>query len=200
MAQQAPQSMVIVGAGAIGMEFADIYTSYGTEVTILEALDRILPLEDAEVSKFMERTYKKRKIAIHTGARMEGASVHDDGVKVTFTDSKGAAHELDVERVLLAVGRQPNTEDVGLDAAGVALDERGFVQVDAQMRTNVPHIFAIGDINTYPGKKKLILSGFHEAALAAFGVQAHLDPDKKVRVQYTTTSPLMHERLGIKKD
>ena len=145
MAQQAPQSMVIVGAGAIGMEFADIYTSYGTEVTILEALDRILPLEDAEVSKFMERTYKKRKIAIHTGARMEGASVHDDGVKVTFTDSKGAAHELDVERVLLAVGRQPNTEDVGLDAAGVALDERGFVQVDAQMRTNVPGVYAIGD-------------------------------------------------------
>lgn len=145
MAQQAPQSMVIVGAGAIGMEFADIYASYGTEVTILEALDRILPLEDAEVSKFMERTYKKRKIAIHTGARMEGASVHDDGVKVTFTDSKGAAHELDVERVLLAVGRQPNTEDVGLDAAGVALDERGFVQVDAQMRTNVPGVYAIGD-------------------------------------------------------
>ncbi len=145
LAQQAPESMVIVGAGAIGMEFADIYTSYGTEVTILEALDRILPLEDAEVSKFMERTYKKRKIAIHTGARMESAAVHETGVKVSFTDSKGTNHDLEVERVLLAVGRQPNTEDVGLDAAGVALDDRGFVQVDARMRTNVPGVYAIGD-------------------------------------------------------
>lgn len=145
MATEAPKSMVIVGAGAIGMEFADIYHSYGTDVTILEALDRILPLEDAEISQFMERTYKKRKIAIHTSARMESAETHDAGVKVQFTDAKGESHELDVERVLLAVGRQPNTEDVGLDAAGVELDERGFVKVDALMRTNVEGVYAIGD-------------------------------------------------------
>ncbi len=79
--------------------------------------------------------------------------------------------------------------------------ERRQIQVDtAQFQTSVPGIFAVGDINTYPGKKKLILSGFHEAALAAFGVQAHLHPDKKARVQYTTTSTVMHERLGVKKE
>jgi dihydrolipoamide dehydrogenase len=146
MQEKAPGSLFIVGAGAIGMEFADIYDSFGTEVTIVEALDRILPLEDAEISKFMERTYKKRGIAIHTSARFQSAEILDDGVKVTFTDKKGEAQEVTVDYVLSAVGRVPNSEDVGLDAAGVKTDDGGFITVDDQLRTNAPGVYAIGDV------------------------------------------------------
>jgi len=146
MQTKAPGSLFIVGAGAIGMEFADVYDSFGTKVTIVEALDRILPLEDAEVSKFMERTYKKRGMDIHTGARFQKAEVKKDGVTVTFTDRKGEAQTMDVDYVLSAVGRVPNSENLGLDKAGVKVDERGFIVVDDHLRTNVPGVYAIGDV------------------------------------------------------
>jgi dihydrolipoamide dehydrogenase len=146
MQKKAPESLFIVGAGAIGMEFADVYASFGTKVTIVEALDRLLPLEDGEVSKLMERLYKKRGMDIHTGARFEKAEVGDDGVKVTFKDKKGEAHTVDVDYVLSAVGRVPNSEDVGLDSVGVKTDDRGFIVVDEQLRTNVEGVYAIGDV------------------------------------------------------
>lgn len=112
--------------------------------------------------------------------------------------SDGSEQRLDADEVLVFWGLSPN---LGPIADWDLEIERRQIQVDtAQFQTSVPGIFAVGDINTYPGKKKLILSGFHEAALAAFGVQAHLHPEKKVRVQYTTTSTLMHERLGVKKE
>ncbi|HSM60792.1 MAG TPA: dihydrolipoyl dehydrogenase [Longimicrobiales bacterium] len=159
MQTKAPETLFIVGAGAIGMEFADIYASYGSKVTIVEMLDRILPLEDAEISKFMERTYKKRGVDIHTSARFENAAVEEDGVRVTFEDVKGEAHEIKVDYVLSAVGRVPNSEDVGLDTAGVATDERGFITVDAHMRTNVEGIYAIGDV---VGRQLLAHKASHE--------------------------------------
>lgn len=162
MQDKAPESLLIVGAGAIGMEFADIYDAYGTRVTMVEALDRILPLEDAEVSKFMERTYKRRGIDIHTGARFESADVGDDGVRVTFRDAKGEVHEMTVAAVLSAVGRVPNSEDVGLAAAGVETDERGFIKVDAQMRTNVEGVYAIGDV---AGRQLLAHKSSHEGVV-----------------------------------
>ena len=146
MQPKAPGSLLIVGAGAIGMEFADVYASYGTEVTIVEALERILPLEDEDVSKFMERSYKKRGMAIHTSARFEKADIQEDGVNVTFKDAKGEAHELKVDYVLSAVGRVPNSEGLGLDTVGVKTDERGFVVVDEHLRTNVEGVYAIGDV------------------------------------------------------
>ena len=102
MQKKAPETLLIVGAGAIGMEFADVYSAYGSKVTIVEALERILPLEDAEVSKFMERTYKKRGIDIHTSARFQKAEVKDDGVEATFTDAKGNEHTLKVDYILSA--------------------------------------------------------------------------------------------------
>jgi dihydrolipoamide dehydrogenase len=159
MCQKAPSTLLIVGAGAIGMEFADVFASYGTKVTILEALDRILPLEDVEVSKFMERAYAKRGVEIHTGARFEGAEVRKNGVTATFKDGKGTTHALDVEYVLSAVGRVPNSQGIGLETAGVKLDERGFVVVDAYMRTNVPGIYAIGDV---AGRQLLAHKASHE--------------------------------------
>jgi dihydrolipoamide dehydrogenase len=146
MQKEAPASLFIVGAGAIGMEFADVYASFGTKVTIVEALERILPLEDAEVSKFMERTYKKRGVDIHTGARFESCEIKPDGVTVTFKDKKGETQTMDVDYVLSAVGRVPNSQDLGLDGAGVKVDDRGFITVDEQFRTNVPGVYAIGDV------------------------------------------------------
>ena len=146
MQTSAPSSLFIVGAGAIGMEFADVYESYGTKVTIVEAMDRILPLEDAEISKFMQRTYKKRGMDIHTGAFFQSADIKADGVTVTFKDKKGELQTMDVDYVLSAVGRVPNSEDLGLASAGVNVDERGFIVVDDQMRTNVPGVYAIGDV------------------------------------------------------
>jgi len=144
--EKAPGSLLIVGAGAIGMEFADVFASYGTKVTMVEALERILPLEDAEVSQLLSRLYKKRGIDIHTSARFESADIAEAGVQVTFADSKGGRHEMKVDYVLSAVGRVPNSEDLGLDTAGVETDERGFIPVDERLRTNVEGIYAIGDV------------------------------------------------------
>ena len=159
MAEEAPESLFIVGAGAIGMEFADVYDAFGTKVTIVEALDRILPLEDAEVSKFMHRVFKKRGMDIHVGARFENAEIEDDGVKVTFKDAKGEVHEMKVDRVLSAVGRVPNSEDLGLDSAGVKTDDRGFIPVDEHLRTNVDGVYAIGDV---AGRQLLAHKASHE--------------------------------------
>ena len=117
------------------------------------------------------------------------------GLKVA--DAEGNVHEIDADAVYVFWGLSPNLGPVA--EWGLDIDKRQ-IRVDTEkFETNVPGIFAVGDINTYPGKKKLILSGFHEAALAAFGVQKHLDPEKRVFLQYTTTSPIMHKRLGLEK-
>ena len=162
MQKEAPGSLLIVGAGAIGMEFADIYEAYGTKVTIVEALDRVLPLEDAEVSAFMARTYKKRGMDIHTGAFFESADIQDDGVQVAFKDSKGEIHEMKVDFVLSAVGRVPNSADIGLEAAGVETDEKGFIKVDSRMRTNVSGVYALGDV---AGRQLLAHKAMHEGVV-----------------------------------
>ena len=159
MCKTAPETLFIVGAGAIGMEFADIFAAYGTKVTVVEALDRVLPLEDREVSRFVERSYKKRGMAIHTGARFESAETSQDGVSVTFTDKSGTLHELETEFVLSAVGRAPNSEDLGLDLASVRVDEHGFIEVDEYMRSTAPGIYAIGDV---AGRQLLAHKASHE--------------------------------------
>ncbi len=145
-ATEAPETLAIVGAGAIGMEFADIFEAYGSEVTIIEALDRVLPVEDRDISAQMEKSYKKRGITMHTGARLEQAEVGDDSVVLTFKDKDGEEQTLTVDRVLSAVGRIPNVEDIGLDEAGVKLTEEGnFIEVDEWMRTSVEGVYAVGD-------------------------------------------------------
>jgi dihydrolipoamide dehydrogenase len=159
MQEKAPGTLFIVGAGAIGMEFADVYASYGTKVTVVEALDRILPLEDAEISKFMERTYVKRGMEIHTSARFESAKVSKTGVKVAFKDKAGTTHTRDVDYVLSAVGRVPNSSGIGLETAGVKVSDRGFIVVDDHMRTNVPGVYAIGDV---AGNQLLAHKASHE--------------------------------------
>ncbi len=160
---EAPESLAVIGAGAVGMEFADIYNAFGSNVTVVEALDRVLPLEDAESSKLVARSYKKRGIAVHTSATVSKAEYTDHGVALTFTDKRGEEQVLEVARVLSAVGRVPNTEDLGLDAAGVALTDRGgFIQVDERMRTSAEGVYAVGDC---AGNQLLAHKAMHEGVV-----------------------------------
>lgn len=145
--KEAPGSLAVVGAGAVGMEFADIYSTYGSEVHVIEMLDRVLPLEDKDSSAAVARSYKKRKMKIRTSTTVQASEITDAGVRLTLTDKDGNEEALEVDRVLSAVGRVPNTEDLGLEAVGVAMTERGgFVKVDEHLRTSVDGIYAIGDV------------------------------------------------------
>jgi len=144
-----PGSLGIIGAGAIGMEFADVYNAFGTKVTLIEALEQVLPLEDAECAAVVDKSYRKRGIDVFTGARLEQAEVKADGVTLTVKARDGKSQQLDVERVLMAVGRAPIVDDVGLDVAGVQV-ERGSVVVDDELRTTAAGVYAIGDVARAP--------------------------------------------------
>ncbi|MFN2185320.1 MAG: FAD-dependent oxidoreductase, partial [Anaerolineae bacterium] len=140
-----PASMVIIGAGPIGMEFAHIWQTYGAEVTVVEMLPRVLPLEEEEASAVVERAFKRRKVRLLTGTRVDGIQTAAHGVQVRVSSEKEGEQVLEAERALIAIGVRPNVENLGLDALGVQVD-RGSVVVDEFMRTNVPGIYAIGDV------------------------------------------------------
>jgi dihydrolipoamide dehydrogenase len=139
-----PKSMVVIGAGAIGIEFADFWNAFGTDVTVIEFMPRILPIEDEEISTTLTRLLKKKGLKLHTGAKTTGVKVDGKTVTTSFTAADGTAQQVTSERVLLAVGVRANVEGIGLEGMGVALD-RGFIQVDDQYRTTSPGIWAIGD-------------------------------------------------------
>jgi dihydrolipoamide dehydrogenase len=142
--KEVPKSLVIVGAGAVGVEFASIFKSFGTEVTILEMLPRLVPVEDEEISKELARVYRKRGIAFHTGAKVEKVERGKSGISVAFSVD-GKAQKIEAERILIAVGRKPRTENIGLEKTRVKPD-RGFIKTDSWMQTAEPGIYAIGDI------------------------------------------------------
>lgn len=145
MERELPGSIVIAGAGAIGMEFGYVMKNYGVDVTIVEFLPRALPNEDAEISKEIEKQFKKLGVKIMTGTKVE--SIDDDGKSVTVTVSKdGKSTEIKTDKVMQAIGFVPNVEGFDLDKAGVELTERGGIAIDDYMRTNKPHIYAIGDV------------------------------------------------------
>jgi dihydrolipoamide dehydrogenase len=131
--EAAPKSVAIVGAGAVGCEFADILNAFGTEVTLIEILPQILPLEDAESAAVVARSFKKRKIKMLTAATVKGAKVEKSGVTLDV-EVGGKAQQIEAEKVLIGAGRALNTEDVGLDAAGVKLNEQGFIAVNQDLR------------------------------------------------------------------
>ncbi|MCC6146752.1 MAG: dihydrolipoyl dehydrogenase [Anaerolineaceae bacterium] len=141
----APKSAIIIGAGAIGIEFATVWSSYGAEVTIVEMLPRILPLEDEESSAELARAFKKRRIGMLTGTRVLSVEATGSGVRVKVSGEDGE-QTLEAEQALVAIGFKPNTVGIGLDKAGVQLSERGFVKIDERMATNTPGIWAIGDV------------------------------------------------------
>jgi dihydrolipoamide dehydrogenase len=143
--QSIPKSLVVVGAGAVGVEFASIFRTFGSEVTILEALPRIVPLEDEEISPELEKAFKKKGINIETGARVESVKSDAKTATVNFKNKDGKAVTLTAEKVLIAVGRLPLTENIGLEKTKAKL-ERGFVHTNGYLETAEPKLYAIGDI------------------------------------------------------
>jgi dihydrolipoamide dehydrogenase len=143
--EQAPKSLIVIGAGAVGVEFASIFRTFGAEVTILEFLPRMVPAEDEEVSKELARVFKKRGIDVNTGAKVEKVEKTETGVKVSYVDANGNAQVKEAEKVLVAVGRSARTADIGLAKTRVEVD-RGFVKVNEAQETAEPGVFAIGDI------------------------------------------------------
>ena len=142
--KKVPASMIVLGAGAVGVEFASIYATFGAKVTVVELLPRLIPVEDASLGAELEKAFRKRGLTVHTGTKVERVVKDKGSVKVT-SSKDGKTVELEAEILLVAVGRRPLTEDLGLEALGVKLD-RGFVEVDGLMRTAVPGVYAIGDI------------------------------------------------------
>ncbi|PXY27291.1 dihydrolipoyl dehydrogenase [Prauserella muralis] len=145
LASELPESIVIAGAGAIGVEFAYVLHNYGVKVTIVEFLDRMVPLEDEEVSAELARRYRRLGIDVLTSTRVESIEETGSGVRVTVTQD-GETKTIDADKVLQAMGFQPNVDGYGLENTGVRLTERGAIEVDGRCRTSVPHIFAIGDV------------------------------------------------------
>jgi dihydrolipoamide dehydrogenase len=158
LTRELPRSVVIAGAGAIGVEFAYVLGAYGVQVTVVEFLDRMLPLEDADVSKELAKRYRRYGIEVLTATRVDGITEDDGGVTVQVTGKDGASKELRADKVIQAIGFAPRVEGYGLENTGVRLTERGAIEIDGRMRTNVPHIYAIGDVTA-----KLMLAHVAEA-------------------------------------
>lgn len=163
IAEKAPASMVVVGAGAVGVEFADVFAAFGTKVTMVEVAATILPIEDADCSAELAKAFKKRKIDVLTGAKITSAKVTKTGATLVV-ESGGTTHTLEVEKVLVAAGRAPNVENIGLEAVGIAKSERGFVKINEKFETNVAGYYAIGDV---AGNQMLAHKGSREGHVLA---------------------------------
>ncbi|NCT22144.1 dihydrolipoyl dehydrogenase, partial [bacterium] len=170
--EKQPKSVVVIGSGAIGVEFSTVWNSYGVDVTIVEMLPRIVPLEDEEISTELEKSFKKRGIKILAGHKVEAVAATESGVRVTVS-ANGETKILEAEQALVAIGFRPNSRGIGLEEIGVKLNERGFVEIDEKMRTNVPGVYAIGDVT---GKLMLAHVGSAMGILAAeaiAGLETH---------------------------
>ena len=163
IAEKAPKSMVVVGGGAVGCEFADVFNAFGTKVTIVEVLPSILPIEDADCSAELTRAFKKRKIDILTGAKIASAKVTKSGATLVV-EAGGTTNTLEVAKVLIAAGRAPNVEKIGLEHVGIAKSDRGFVKINEKFETNVPGYYAIGDV---AGNQMLAHKGSREGHVLA---------------------------------
>jgi dihydrolipoamide dehydrogenase len=175
--ERLPKSLAVLGAGAVGTEFASIYQRLGVETTLIEMMDRILPIEDADVSKELERALKKDGMKVRAATKLNRATVGDGGVSLEL-ERKGKIEAMDVEQLLVAVGRSPVTADCGLEEAGVAMD-RNFVKVDSHMRTSLDGVWAIGDIVPTP---MLAHCASAEGIVAAETIAEH----ETVPVKYAT--------------
>ena len=161
--EKAPKTLAIVGAGAVGCEFADVFNAFGSKVTIIEVAPRILPLEDEDSSAEVQRSFKKRGIEIFTGAKLSAAKIGKDSVTLTV-EVGGTKQDVVVERVLVAAGRAANIEGIGLKEAGVAMTDRGFIKINERMETSTKGIYAIGDV---AGPPMLAHKGEREGMIVA---------------------------------
>lgn len=182
--EKLPKSVVVIGSGAIGVEFSTVWSSYGVDVTIVEMLPRIVPLEDEEVSAELEKAFKKRGIKVLAGHKVEAVEATDSGVRVTVS-SNGENKVLEAEQALVAIGFRPNSKGLGLEEVGVKISERGFIEINEQMQTSVPNIYAIGDVT---GKLMLAHVGSAMGILAAEAIAGHeihpLDYEMMPRATY----------------
>ncbi|MFZ1053602.1 MAG: dihydrolipoyl dehydrogenase [Candidatus Sulfotelmatobacter sp.] len=185
-----PKSLVIVGAGAVGVEFASIYRSFGCEVTIVEMLPRLVPVEDEEVSKELARVYRKRGINFHTGAKVEKVEKTKAGIAVTITVD-GEQEKIEAEKILIAVGRKPRTENVGLEKTKIK-PERGFIQVDSWMHTAEPGVYAVGDVVL--GAPQLAHVGAMEALVAVARIAGK--PSKPINPEHIPGATYCHPEIG----
>jgi dihydrolipoamide dehydrogenase len=160
---KAPATMAVVGAGAVGCEFADVFNAYGTAVTIIEVAPRILPIEDADSSAELTKAFKKRNMDIVTGAKITAAKVAADSVTLSF-EAGGQARSVTVDKVLVAAGRAPNVEGIGLEAIGVKKSDRGFIAINEKFETSVKGVYAIGDV---AGNQMLAHKGSREGHVLA---------------------------------
>ena len=161
--ERLPQSVIIIGAGAVGVEFATVWSAYGAEVTIVEMLPGLLPLEDDEIGKELKKAFDKRGIKCLVGHKVESVEATKAGVKVVVS-AEGKGTTLEAEQTLVAIGFRPNSKGLGLEELGVGIDERGFIDIDERMQTNVPGIWAIGDVT---GKLMLAHAGSAMGIVAA---------------------------------
>ena len=159
-----PTRLLVIGSGAIGIEFASFYNDMGADVTVVEMLDRVVPVEDADVSAFLEKALKKQGMTIMTGAGLEKLETGANGVKAAIKGKDGKIVNGDYSHVIVAIGIVPNTENIGLKELGVAMDDRGFLKTDELCRTNVDGLWAIGDITAPPW---LAHKASHEGVIAA---------------------------------
>jgi dihydrolipoamide dehydrogenase len=188
--KEIPQSLVIVGAGAVGVEFASIYRSFGCEVTMVEMLPRLVPVEDEEVSKELARVYRKRGINFHVGAKVEKIDKTKAGIAVTISVD-GKQQKIEAEKILIAVGRKPRTENIGLEKTAIK-PERGFVQVDSWLHTAEPGIYAVGDIVL--GSPQLAHVGAMEALVAVAKIAGK--PCKPINPEHIPGATYCHPEIG----
>ncbi|MFZ3350745.1 MAG: dihydrolipoyl dehydrogenase, partial [Xanthobacteraceae bacterium] len=174
-----PKTLLVVGSGAIGIEFASFYRTLGTEVTVIEVLPQILPVEDAEIAAFARKSFEKQGIKIFTGAKVTKLDKQADSVTATIDDGKGGTQTLTVDRVIAAVGVVGNIENLGLEKLGVKT-ERGTIMIDGACKTNVPGIYAIGDV---AGPPLLAHKAEHEGVICVEGIkELHPHPMNKLMI------------------
>ena len=172
-----PESVVIIGAGAIGVEFATIWNGYGTDVTIVEMLPSLVPLEDEEIGIELEKAFKKAGINSLTGHKVETVEKTKNGVKVTVSEGENKK-TIEAEQALIAIGFKPNSKDIGLEEIGVEVDKRGFISIDDRMATNVPGVWAVGDVTG-----KLLLA--HVASTQGIVCAENIAGVETIKLNYT---------------
>ncbi|KVF22151.1 dihydrolipoamide dehydrogenase [Burkholderia cepacia] len=183
--RQLPKRMLVIGGGIIGLEMATVYSTLGTEIDVVEMMDGLMMGADRDLVKVWEKYNAKRFGNVMLKTKTVGAEAKEDGIYVKFEGEKAPAEAQRYDLVLVAVGRSPNGKKIGADKAGVAVTDRGFIDVDKQMRTNVPHIFAIGDVVGQPMLAHKAVHEGHVAAEAAHGEKAYFDALQIPSVAYT---------------
>jgi dihydrolipoamide dehydrogenase len=186
--REIPKSMLIIGGGAVGSEWACVFSAFGTQVTLVEMLPTLLPLEDEDMGRTLARSLQRQGVTVHTDALLEEIATGDDGLSVGILTLKdGKQERVSAEKVLVGVGRKPNTPGLGLDTLGVKTDRRGFVEVDEYLRTSVRNVYAIGDVT---GKQLLAHLASHQGVVAAEAIAGTGHPmDYKAVPACTYTHP-----------